>query len=155
MTNIAELSDLLVEWAVATVPDLLGAYDHAPERKTQPLPDIGVEVATTAIVTDADPRFPHLNIQQFILKVYTFNLHLMVNPDPPETAAEQLSGFADALMDAVINDLTLGMRLAPFYGTASPAVSASFDPPFIRFDDGTEGRHCVVTINIGEPKSLE
>lgn len=145
--DATQAADALVAWVLDTCPDLRGSYDHDPDSKTQPLPDV------VACVTDesdgaSDPLlgldFATFGIEQANVHVIQARLVLMVEPE--ERATEELQGFVAALAASLRADRTLGGRVP----AVSPAWQASYDPPFVKFDDGTEGRFATFTLAIAE-----
>jgi hypothetical protein len=137
-----EVAAQLVEWATETCPGLKGSYDHDTAAKTQPLPDVAA-FATAERWTDRDPE-TGVQIDQADFHVLDMSVLLMVEPD--EKADELLKGFVHDLVTSLRADQTLGDR-----GVAvSPHPTASYDPPFIKFDDGTEGRAASLALLVTE-----
>uniref|UniRef100_UPI002613E409 hypothetical protein n=1 Tax=Mycobacterium sp. TaxID=1785 RepID=UPI002613E409 len=68
-----EITQAVVAWARASSATLAGGYDYVPAEKTQALPDVVVEVQTSA-VAPADPRLPMAGMQQTMVKVHTVGL---------------------------------------------------------------------------------
>lgn len=146
MKSTQELSDAIVDWAVALIPEIEGTYAFAADRKDQALPDLAVEPTRMETILGADPRFPWANIEQIQLKVNSFNLLVMVEPDPPEEASTLLTSIADRVLAALVADPGFG-GLA----LASPYATATMDPPFVQFDDGTRGRLCTIGFAVAQP----
>lgn len=144
-----DAADALVEWALATCPDLKGSYDHDPSSKTQPLPDIAASV-TAEEDTSSEPTLgletADVGIQQADIHVMRATLLMMVDPEPAQDATEQLQGFVRDLAASLRTDQTLGGRVS----AVSPRWQASYDPPFVQFDDGTEGRAAYFSLAIAE-----
>jgi hypothetical protein len=153
MIATVDLAQALEDWAVATLPDLQGSYDFPTAEKTQPLPDVAIEVNTsTTEMSAADPSLQTVfGIEQVIMRTWTVNLLLMVPPEPGDVASEQLANFIDALQGSLISDSTLGGRV-PW---ASKESRASLTPPFVQFDDGTRGRAATLELTVGEPIPYE
>jgi hypothetical protein len=147
--DASRVADALVEWAIDTLPDLKGTYDHDPDSKTQPLPDLAVSVASEE-TRASDPTLglplADLGIEQATLHSLRASLLLMVDPEDAGVATEQLQDFVRDLREAVKADQTLGGRVF----LASPYIQASYEPPFVEFDDGTSGRAATFSIVITE-----
>lgn len=144
--RINDAATALEAWAVATVTDLEGSYDFAAETKTQPLPDVGAEIAE--VVEGVDSReFPReAAVDQKQYRTLRFDLLLVTNPEPARDASRWLADAADDLSEALRDDHTLGGRVH----RASKQHSWSFKPPFVRFDDGTEGRQATLRLALAE-----
>lgn len=145
-----QTAEAIVEWVVATIPEIESSYDHAAERKTQPLPDVGIEITDVEIRLD-DERFPLYQIENTAVLSRQFDILLMVDPEPAQTASDLLASFADQLIVSLASDFTLGGRVP----AAALGLRFRFNPPFVRFDDGTKGRVTTGTIIIGEPINIE
>lgn len=147
--DATEAANALVEWVEATCPALEGTYDHDPSRKSQPLPDVAAYVATED-VRPADPtlgiEFATFGIEQADLHAMRATLLLMVDPEPAADAAAALQGFVRDLRLSLRDDQTLGGRVP----AASRYLQASYEPPFVEFDDGTTGRAAYVSLVIAE-----
>jgi hypothetical protein len=142
------MATALEAWAVATLPDLQGSYDYATAEKTQPLPDVGIELDNTAVtLSPPDPTLEQMfAIQQAMMRTWTVRVMLMVAPDPADTASSTLAGYIDALMASAVSDGTLGGRVS----WLSKEMRGSFTPPFVQFDDGTRGRAATLELTVGE-----
>lgn len=149
----AEIADALTAWAVDTLPALQGSYNHPTAGKDQPLPDVAIEVDESRI--SQRPEDPSLSaifaIEQVAMRTWNVRLLLMVKPEPGEAASQQLAGFVDDLMAAVMSDGTLGGQV-PW---TSKEMRGSFQPPFVQFDDGTRGRLATLELTVGEPIAYE
>ena len=147
--DATQVADALVEWAIEILPDLKGTYDHDPDSKTQPLPDLAASVASEETRAN-DPTlglpFADLGIEQATLHSLRASLLLMVDPEDAGAATEQLQGFVAALAASVGADPTLGGRVP----AVSPFWQASYEPPFVEFDDGTKGRAATFSLVITE-----
>lgn len=137
-------ADALVEWVKATIPAIKGTYDHDPSEKTQPLPDVAASISAEE-VTDRDPD-TELQIEQADLHIMRATLLLMVPPEPAGEATETLQDFVAALGASIAEDQTLGGRLP----AVSRRWSASYEPPYVQFEDGTEGRAVYFSLVIAE-----
>jgi hypothetical protein len=144
--RINDAATAIEEWAVATVADLQGSYDYAAAEKTQPLPDCSAEVASVEI--GIDPRFfpREARLEQADFRTLTFDLILVTAPEPAREASRWLGDAADDLSEALRSDDTLGGRV----NRASKRHAWSFKPPFVRFDDNTEGRQATMTLALAE-----
>lgn len=143
--RINAAASAVVAWAVATVADLESSYDHAVSEKSQPLPDVAVEIANvnTGISRDA---FPDLLIDQKRFRTLTFAVVLVHEAKPENTASEWLANAADDLSEALQADPTLGGRVY----RASRSHQWSFNPPYVVFDDNTKGRQATLTLSLAE-----
>ena len=150
MLSTEIIAERVADWLREILPELNEAYDHAAERKTAPLPDAAVEI-TDIEIRERDDRFPLFNFQNVTVKSYQYDVLLMVDPADPEAASDLLASFADRILAAIAADQTLGARV--------PAVALgariTFNPPFVRFDDGTKGRLATARIVVGEPIPIE
>lgn len=135
----------LEQWAVATLPALQGSYDYQVAAKVHPLPDVAIEIteASTKLVSN----LPYFNFEQTMVRSWTVRVFLMVDPEPGDTATDQLAGFIDALQASVISDSSLGGRV-PLTGKE---MRGSFVPAFVQFDDGTRGRTATLELTVMEP----
>jgi hypothetical protein len=145
------VADALVEWATEKLPALAGSYDFDPDSKDQPLPDVAAIVETEQFM-ERDTSLG-LDIASGLDQVYvrTFRCALMFVVDPADAGAAtaQLQGFVDTLAAALhpdSGDPTLGSRVQ----STSPLWSASYSPPFVAFDDGTEGRAATFSLVVVE-----
>jgi hypothetical protein len=147
--DATQVADALVAWAIDTLPDLQGTYDHDPDSKTQPLPDLAASVASEE-TRASDPTLglpiADLGIEQATLHSLRASLLLMVDPGDAGAATEQLQSFVRDLRKAVEADRTLGGRVP----AVSPYIQASYEPPFVEFDDGTKGRAATFLLVIAE-----
>lgn len=153
MMTTAELATALEEWAIAELPDIKGSYDFPTAEKTQPLPDVAIEV--DGVNTSLNPPDASLEamfaIQQTAMRTWVVRLLLMVKPEPGDVASQQLAGFVDKLQASLMSDGTLGGRVS----WTSKETRGSFTPPFVQFDDGTRGRAATLEITVGEPIPYE
>lgn len=143
-----EMATALESWAVAMLPDLQGSYDYATPEKTQPLPDVGIELDnTTVTLNPPDPTLEQLfAIQQAMMRLWTVRVMLMVEPDPADVASSKLADYIDTLIASATADSTLGERVS----WVSKEMRGSFSPPFVQFDDGTRGRAATLELTVGE-----
>lgn len=146
-----EATDALLEWVEATLPAVADrTYPYLPSGKDKGLPDAAAEMQTSRIVREDAANFPHLAIQQAILRVRDYAVSFMVEAGALDADADQadaeLHGFADALEAALLADLTLGGRVA----SATPFVTFDYTPPFVQYEDGTRGRQMVLRILVAE-----
>jgi hypothetical protein len=146
----SEITAAVVEWARASAPMLAGGYDYVPASKTEALPDVVVEVQTSAVVPN-EPRLPQAGIQQAMVKVHTVGVSVMVDNRDPQAAADQLREIMDGLSASLLGDGSLGGRIP----MTSPQHTIDYTRPFVRYADGTEGREAVATIIVGEPVTIE
>ena len=152
MLDTQALADALVDWAVATCPAILGAYNHPHAQKENDadgkvlFPDIAAEIQSTRTVREDNEHFPELTIQQLLLRVHTFSLMFVVDPNDPEQATKDLEGIIDKLTEELVGDKSLGDRVV----RASPITTASYEPPFVEFADGTRGRFATLEITVAD-----
>lgn len=133
---IADAVTAVQDWAVEQIPALAG-YDYPASVKTQPLPDIGVE-PTEIADSIVDEEFPELaNLQQRDFRVLTMRLLLIADPTDERAASQSLWGYIDTLTTAVRDDTRVGVESGLM---VSRRMRASFDPPFVKYDDNTVGR---------------
>lgn len=146
--DASEVADALVDWVKATCPDIAGTYAHDPSGKDQPLPDVAC-FAQSEEVTNIDPSTGEAlatGIEQADLHVVRATVLLMVEPLPADEAANALQGFVAALGASLKADQTLGGRVP----SAAPRWRASYEPPFLKFDDGSEGRAAWLELTVAE-----
>lgn len=153
--DATEAAKALTAWAAEVCPDLNNAYDHDVNRIQHALP-----VALAAIGdeedTSSEPRLgievSDVGLEQATLHVMRFTLELLVSDVPADAAAaEQLEGFVAALAGAIraerdTGEITLGGRVE----AASPFWQASYEPPFVEFDDGTKARRASFSLALAE-----
>jgi hypothetical protein len=89
--------------------------------------------------------FPKAQIEQALLMVYTMQLSFMVDNGDPQAAARLLRDLSDRLLDAALDDGTLGGRV-PF---VSPSISFDFSTPYVEYEDGTFGREMTMSLSVG------
>lgn len=147
--DATQASAALEAWAKATCPDLVGSYHHNPSRKTAPLPDVAASCGSEQVRRNA----PELGIavvdqglEQADVHVLNMEMLLMAPPEPAAAATAQLQTFVAQLSAALLADDTLGGRVVG----ASRYFQASYDPPYIEFDDGTKGRCCFFNFAVAE-----
>jgi hypothetical protein len=147
-----ELATTLEDWVLEKCPTIQGSYDFPTAEKTQPLPDVAVEIDNAAVSMAAEGALAeYLAVQQAMARTWTVRLFLMVPPEPGDVATAQLTGFIDTLQLAIVEDSTLGGRV-PW---ASKESRGSFNPPFVQFEDGTRGRAATLELTVGEPIPYE
>ena len=157
MTN-EEAIDAVLAFAVAACPPLAGhTYDFVPASKPKGLPDIVAELQSEGVVLE-DESFPIARLQQAALRVWRIVLSVMDDASPADAqdpasvdaahAASQsrLRGWAEALLEGVMADHTLGGRVQ----LASPFVEVAYTPPYVEYEDGTRGREMTVTLSVAE-----
>lgn len=144
-----EAAEALVAWASATCEDLNSAYDYDPQRISAALPVATAAVESEAVVR-SDPTLgievADLGIEQAGVHTMRSTLALLVDPSDDEAAARQLEGFVADLAAALKADTTLGERVT----ACAPYWSASYEPPFLEFDDGTKARVAYLTVTLAE-----
>ncbi len=147
--NATEAAAALSEWASDTCDGLNNAYNHDPATISHALPIATAGVTTEAVVR-SDPTLgiaiTDLGIEQANVHVLRSTILLIVDETPGEEAAQELEGFVAELAAALKSDETLGGRVT----AASPFWSASYEPPFIEFDDATKGRVAYFSLAIAE-----
>ncbi len=140
------LTNAIMDWGVEVLPEVQEAYDHATDERAG-LPDIAVEVTGWRITAGpVDQRLAKLQVQQQDMKVTDLEFILVVAPEPAETAEDQLKDFSDRLVDALLQDPSLGNRVA--WVNNNPRVS--FRPPLVEFEDGTRGRIVTLFLQVGQ-----
>ena len=132
------------EWA-AEAAGLTSSFDTPPEHLNKALPLVIAEVQRKRRRRAPD-EFRERAYQQVTIRTWTVELTLLVSPDPSWTASQTLYDMVDALEDALFNDITLGSRV----NFAEKLVDASFDPPEVEFDDGTQARQATFQMVVGE-----
>jgi len=140
------LTTAIIEWAQETVPELEAGYTYAPAAKPEPMPDVVATLVRTFVQMGGEEVFPLWQLQQRLVEGYEYALSFTVDNQDPSLAAEQLRGFRDALVLAVITQPTLNDRV-PF---RSPFASFDFDPAFVEYEDGTTGREMTMTLTVGD-----
>lgn len=154
-----EAAEALLAWSLEIAGNdaldtdsLLGGYPYEPLGKSVGLPDVVVEILTMSRKqAGTDPRFPQWNLQQRALLV-VFDAQLSVMADVGETeednfaAAIQVRRIADALLDAVWADLTLGER----FSASAIDPQADFTPGWIRYPDGATGRNVTISLTVAK-----
>jgi hypothetical protein len=144
-----QLAEILVDWVKETCPDLLGAYAHDPATKTQPLPDVAVFVDNERDAP-GDPTLglplADFGIEQATAHISSVTVMLMVAPTDDDSADQELRTFIDQLANSVRAQNGLGGRIAG----AAPYWSASYEPPFVEFDDSTKGRAATFSLTVAE-----
>lgn len=147
--DATEAAKALTEWAVETCPELTNAYSHNADSISAALP-VAVASVGTESGTDNDPRLgieiADFGIEQADLHVMTVDILLMVQPKPTDIADEELRGFVRELRAALKADETLSGRVP----AASRFWDASYEPPYMEFDDGTVGRVATFSLAIAE-----
>lgn len=153
--DATEAADALVAWVEEVCTDVNKAYDHDPATIADSLP---VALASVGNEEDtlSDPRLglaiADQGLEQAALHIQRSNIELLVPPNPPTEATEALQGFVAALAKEMRRELreegqiTLGGRVE----AASPFWAASYEPPFLEFDDGTTARRAVFSLAIAE-----
>lgn len=131
-----DLAAAIADWAVTAAPALAEAYAYPPADRGR-LPDVAVLI-TDANVLPADSWFGSRG--HHLLRRFTVELLLVVDPDPVDQATDALTDIADALTESVLEDRTMDGRLAA--PGASPMVTfqSAPDPAEVQFEDGTLGR---------------
>lgn len=143
MTSEGVCNEVL-EWVMA-ITDIDTGYDFIPAQSTGPLPDVIVDVEHVNVVETSD-LFPHANIQQAWVRVYTMGVSIMVDNTEPETAAESLRDYADALGASLLANGTLGGRVP----MVSKRHEFDFTLPFTVRNDGTRGREMTMSMTVAE-----
>ena len=152
--DATEAAKALTEWAAATCPDLNNAYDYDPSSIQHALP-VAVAGISDEEDTASEPRLgievSDVGIEQAALHVMRFTIELLVKDTPADAAAEQLEGFVGSLAAALraerdTGEITLGGRVQ----AASPFWQASYEPPFVEFDDGTKARRASFSLALAE-----
>jgi hypothetical protein len=147
--DATEVAKAVAAWASDTCEDLNNAYEYDPAKISHALP-VAIAGVTAENVTSSDPTlgipFAALGIDQATLHILRVDMMLMVEQTPTDAAAEQLEGFVRDLAASLAADPTLGDRVS----AASPYWGASYEPPFLKFDDGTEGRAATFSLAVAE-----
>lgn len=138
MTELAtkDLAAQIAAWAVSAAPALETAYSYPPADRGL-LPDIAILI-TNANVVQKDARWPARG--HALLRVFTVEVLIVVDPDPVDTATDSLTDIADALTFAILADRTLGGRVGSPGASSLTTFASAPDPAEIQFADGTLGR---------------
>lgn len=147
--TVEEVAQAIVDWSMDTTPEIVGSYTYPPERKTQALPDVMIDVQEAAI------RKSHrsfVDLQQFYLRVFTVNVTWMVTPQPEAEAQAFIYQLIDQHTAALVNDQTLGGRV--FQVGIEEVVFRDLAQVF-RFDDKTEGRAVTTQLLVAEPLEVD
>lgn len=147
--DATEASVTLVEWAVETCADLNNVYECDPARIQHALPIAVADIGEEAVVR-SDPtlgiEIADLGLEQGNLHVLRSSIALMVDDTADDSAAKELEALVAKLGAAIATDETLGGRVH----AVSPFWRASYEPPFVEFDDGTKGRMATFSLAIAE-----
>lgn len=147
--SATDIADGLVAWALAVLPELEGSYDYPAGERDQALPDIAAEVHEEENVA-ANPGLDDeitSGFEQADVRGYTCAVLLVVDPTDPQAASHQLYDFIDRLAYAIRADQTLGGRVL----RCSRNWKASYEPPFVEFEDGSKGRLATLTLSVATP----
>ncbi len=148
-----EVAEAMVAWARATIPALKADYAY-PAATTGALPDVMAVVQHPRTVRSDPDYFPFELLEQVWLKEWAVELSIGVEQADGEAGAkkahEALEGYVDALMDAALDDATLGERVP----MVSPRIEADLAQPFHARDDGTRVREMYLDLVIAEPFEL-
>lgn len=139
-----EVIQAVEAWAVETVP-ALSSFDHPPEQLSEALPMVLAEVQTNA-QADSDQQLPgRFEYQQTLIRTWSIDLIILIDPDPAWTASHTLYGYVDALGQAVTEGVVLAdnVVMSQFY-------VANYDPPEVEYGDGTIARQVTVRVTVGE-----
>lgn len=147
--NDQELAEAVTAWAVEVIEDLNNPFDYATEEITVRFPTAEFEVGRTQHGRADATRFPFEQIEQVEHKVSECSLMCVVDPLPSRDASETLRGYVALLEAAARQDPTLGDRVERI----GKDFGFDYDPPYVVFDDGTEGRQ--VTMNLTVIESLQ
>lgn len=148
MNGTQEIANAIVVWAREHLAAIKTGYAFPADQKTGDLPDVAAEIQHIRLQRTSPENFPAAGIEQVLVRLYEFNLIFLVEPDPADTATEQLEEFVDVITAAILADPSMG-ELLP--NTAiTPVFDASFSPPFVEFEDGTRGRIATMELKVGE-----
>lgn len=152
--NENEVATAVANWVEATLTDLEVVYAYETAQRGA-LPDAMVDVRSKTI-DRGDDRFPHHQLAQAWMRVFTVTASLMVD-SPSEASAdreetEQLRSFGATLEQSALDDATLGgeLPLTPAVVICSPIMDFDYEQPFIQYPDGTRGRQMLATFAIAE-----
>jgi hypothetical protein len=133
----------VIDWAASLLPDLNDP--QARPENAWPLPDVAANMVDDWLMPG--------RVRQSKDRLRAVTLLLAVHPDPHDVASSQLYGFIDTLMDELVNDHTLGGRVAQVERRADGSYAqASFDPAYVDTEDGSRARIAVMSISIRDPK---
>ena len=148
-----EVAEAVVAWARATIPALKKGYGY-PAATTGTLPDVMAVVQRPRTVPSDPEFFPFDGLEQHWLKEWQVELSIGVEQADGEAGAkaahESLEGYSDALMDAALDDVTLGERVQ----MVSPRIEVDLAQPFHAREDGTRVREMYMDLVIAEPFEL-
>lgn len=136
--NLQDLPAALVAWAEGVHPELAVAEGQV-ERIDAALP------FCEAAVINSELR-PRPGYEESHQRVTEARLMILADPSDPQASARSLERMAATLQERALDDETLGRRVAH----CTPG-RASFDPPYVRFDDDTEARLATVVLTVTWP----
>lgn len=140
MTSL-QTAAALIAWVDQHIPSL-ATPRNAPESEW-PLPDAACAITQ---ITQAKGRAGG-QVQQGVERRRRCELMLACDPEPAASAGEWLYNAVDVLMDQLTRDRTLGGRVH----AAEIEGQASFEPPFIEFEEGGRARQVTLTILVRDP----
>jgi hypothetical protein len=147
--DATQAAEAIAAWAADTCDALNNVYEYDTARIAAALP-VAIAAVGSEHTTSSDPTLgipvATLGLDQATLHVLRIDLALLVTPTDDDTAAKQLEGFVRDLRDDLLVDPTLGGRVS----AASPYWQASYEPPFLKFDDSTEARAATFSLAVAE-----
>lgn len=150
-------AELVARWVgvVCGIPPAR-RFPYPQATKTAELPDVASAVDGSRIQQGPDgDDFPLVALQNAWVNTFTVGFSIMVEQGDGEAAAAaaqaEVYGYAKALREAIVVDVTLGGELDAQAGQfASPVIAFDFSEPFVEYDDGTRGRITPGTVRIAE-----
>lgn len=148
MNKSQEIADALVAWTRTNLEAIETGYAFQASEKTGSLPDVAAEIQKISLVRTDTQNFPVSGVEQVLLRVFDVHLMFLVEPEPADAATLQLEEFADTLTEAILTDPSMSGALENV--AISPLFDVSFTPPFVEFEDGTQGRMATMELKVGE-----
>lgn len=148
MNKTQDVADALVAWTREKIEAIKTGYAFPTDQKVGALPDVAAEIQKTSLQRTDTQNFPESGIDQVMLRVHDFHLMFLVEPDPPDEATIQLEEFIDIMTEQILLDPSMGGVLPST--SISPIFDSSYTPPFVEFEDGTQGRIATMELKVGE-----
>lgn len=148
MLSTKQVTLALESFCIEVMPELEGSYDYSTDEQYKGLPDVAIEVQDLSV--GAVPVSSNLRqIQQIEqARTFTWNVQILiiVPPEPAADADTALKDLTDRFISRVLLDKTLGGRVS----WVGDSPRASFLPPFVEFEDGTQGRFVTLYLQVGQ-----
>lgn len=130
-----EAVEAVQAWALEAVPEL-GDPRTSP-TSSWPLPDVAVAIRRTTRGAG--------QIQQALESRRSIDVIVAVDPIPVEDASSTLYGYAETLMDALLEDDTLGGRGHLFVSATEPVCTVAYGEAVSDLDDGSSALAAVLS----------